>query len=430
MKIFSIPRATSPLRYWLYYLEHLQNQNIEPGLKRVKKVAKRLDLLKTARTIFTVAGTNGKGTTCSILEGVLLAAGYRVGVYSSPHLLRYTERVRIQGKELKEADHSYSFAILEKGRSDISLTYFEYSTLSALYLFQQSDLDVIILEVGIGGRLDATNIIDPSVAIVTSIALDHTALLGFDRESIGREKAGIFRAGIPAIIGDPDMPDTMRKVATEKGATLYRRRIEWDFSTNNQEWIWHSACTTWSHLPLPQVPLPNAATALAALNYSNINIDEKAIIHGLVSTFLPGRFQVINTEPLLILDVAHNPDAAKYLAGRLREFINNRLNKKIQPGCLRAVVSMLASKDVSGMIEYMKPLIHYWYCAPLKEPYGASIELLTKYLDKPNIFKNVKKAWIEAMKDATPQDIIIVYGSFQTVASVMEALNKEDASDK
>lgn len=192
MKNKSIPQAASPLASWLSYLENLHSKSIDLGLERVSQVAARLDILKPAPFVFTVAGTNGKGTTCRTLESVLIAAGYRVGVYSSPHLVRYTERVRVQGKELAESAHTASFAEIEAARGDISLTYFEYGTLSALWLFKQANLDVVILEVGLGGRLDATNIVDADVAVITSIALDHTDWLGPDRESIGREKAGIF----------------------------------------------------------------------------------------------------------------------------------------------------------------------------------------------------------------------------------------------
>lgn len=230
-----IPQATSPLAAWLYYLERLHSQPIELGLERVKQVAERLDLLKPAPKVFTVAGTNGKGTTCCTLESILLAAGLRVGVYSSPHLLRYTERVRIQGQELPEAEHSHSFAKIEAGRKDISLTYFEFGTLSALQLFKQAKLDVVILEVGLGGRLDATNIVDSDVAAITSIAIDHTDWLGFDRESIGREKAGVFRAGKPAVVGEPDMPQSIADVAAKLGAHLYQRDIAWQFSQQRKK---------------------------------------------------------------------------------------------------------------------------------------------------------------------------------------------------
>ncbi len=224
-----IPQATSPLATWLSYLEHLHSKTIDLGLARVSEVAGQMDIVKPAPFVFTVAGTNGKGTTCRTLETILMAAGYKVGVYSSPHLVRYTERVRIQGAELPEAAHTASFAEIEAARGDISLTYFEYGTLSALWLFKQAQLDVVILEVGLGGRLDATNIVDADVAVVTSIALDHTDWLGPDRESIGREKAGIFRAGKPAVVGEPDMPLTIAEVASEKGALLQRRGVDWRY---------------------------------------------------------------------------------------------------------------------------------------------------------------------------------------------------------
>lgn len=197
MIIKRTPQAASPLASWLSYLENLHSKTIDLGLERVSQVAARLGVLKPAPFVFTVAGTNGKGTTCRTLESILMAAGYKVGVYSSPHLVRYTERVRVQGQELPESAHTASFAEIESARGDISLTYFEYGTLSALWLFKQAQLDVVILEVGLGGRLDATNIVDADVAVVTSIALDHTDWLGPDRESIGREKAGIFRSAKP-----------------------------------------------------------------------------------------------------------------------------------------------------------------------------------------------------------------------------------------
>ncbi|HCT7673947.1 TPA: bifunctional tetrahydrofolate synthase/dihydrofolate synthase, partial [Klebsiella quasipneumoniae] len=251
-----IPQATSPLATWLSYLEHLHSKTIDLGLARVSEVARQMDIVKPAPFVFTVAGTNGKGTTCRTLETVLMAAGYKVGVYSSPHLVRYTERVRIQGAELPEAAHTASFAEIEAARGDISLTYFEYGTLSALWLFKQAQLDVVILEVGLGGRLDATNIVDADVAVVTSIALDHTDWLGPDRESIGREKAGIFRAGKPAVVGEPDMPHTIAEVASEKGVLLQRRGVDWRYEVEGETWSFRDAGGALSRLPLPQVPLP------------------------------------------------------------------------------------------------------------------------------------------------------------------------------
>lgn len=241
MIIKRTPQAASPLASWLSYLENLHSKTIDLGLERVSQVAARLGILKPAPFVFTVAGTNGKGTTCRTLESILMAAGYKVGVYSSPHLVRYTERVRVQGQELPESAHTASFAEIESARGDISLTYFEYGTLSALWLFKQAQLDVVILEVGLGGRLDATNIVDADVAVVTSIALDHTDWLGPDRESIGREKAGIFRSEKPAIVGEPEMPSTIADVAQEKGALLQRRGVEWNYSVTDHDWTFSDA---------------------------------------------------------------------------------------------------------------------------------------------------------------------------------------------
>lgn len=421
-----IPQATSPLSMWLYYLEHLHSQAIELGLDRVQRVAAQLDLLHPAATVFTVAGTNGKGTTCCMLESILLAAGLRVGVYSSPHLVRYTERVRIQGEELSEAEHSRSLATIEAGRGEVSLTYFEFGTLSALQLFKQSKLDVVILEVGLGGRLDATNIVDPDVAVVTSIALDHTDWLGSDRESIGREKAGIFRRGKAAVVGEPDMPESIQQVADELGAQCYRRGVSWRFAEQGERWQWQSGDTHLTDLPIPHVPLANAATALAALHYSALEIDEKAIFTGLQQASLPGRFQIVQHQPLLILDVAHNPHAAGYLAERLAKLPQSG-------GKVRAVVGMLADKDIAGTLAALSSVVDEWYCASLDVPRGATVELLAQHVSQlassqpiqPQRFSDIKTAWRQAMQDATQQDMVIVCGSFHTVAEIMMVLDEK-----
>ena len=421
MKNHQIPKATSPLAAWLYYLERLHSQPIELGLERVKQVAERLDLLKPAPKVFTVAGTNGKGTTCCTLESILLAAGLRVGVYSSPHLLRYTERVRIQGQELSEAEHSHSFAQIEAGRAGISLTYFEFGTLSALQLFKQAKLDVVILEVGLGGRLDATNIVDSDVAAITSIAIDHTDWLGFDRESIGREKAGVFRAGKPAVVGEPDMPQSIADVAAQLGAQLYRRDDAWRFSQQQpgeqqeNSWDWQCGNHQWANLPLPNVPLANAATALAVLHYSGLPLSDEVIRQGLLAASLPGRFQVVSEQQLLILDVAHNPHAARYLTDRLA-----RLPKH---GKVRAVVGMLSDKDIGGTLACLSEQVDEWYCAPLEGPRGATAEQLAEHLVLSRQFSDVETAWRQAMQDAEPQDVVIVCGSFHTVAHVMAVLD-------
>ncbi|NKG29583.1 bifunctional tetrahydrofolate synthase/dihydrofolate synthase [Erwinia rhapontici] len=418
----NLPQATSPLASWLYYLEHLHAQAIELGLDRIRRVASSLDLLTPAPVVFTVAGTNGKGTTCRTLETVLMAAGYRVGVFSSPHLVRYTERVRIQGEELAESAHTTSFAAIEAGRGDTTLTYFEYGTLSALWLFAEAKLDVVILEVGLGGRLDATNIVDADVAVVTSIALDHTDWLGPDRESIGREKAGVFRAGKPAVVGEPNMPHTIADVAAEKGAQLLQRDRDWSYSVTHDSWSFRDAHGTVEQLPLPQVPLPNAATALAALRASPLNVDEAIIRRSLHLAMLPGRFQTVAESPRVILDVAHNPHAAGYLAGRLAEVPRN--------GKVHAVVGMLHDKDIAGTLACLSPQVDYWYCAPLDGPRGATAEQLMVHLEGAQAFGSVELAWRQALQQATEQDIVLVCGSFHTVAQVMETMETENGSGK
>jgi len=414
MDIKRIPQATSPLAAWLSYLENLHSKTIDLGLERVSQVAARLDVLRPAPFVFTVAGTNGKGTTCRTLESILLAAGYRVGVYSSPHLVRYTERVRVQGGELPESAHTASFAAIEAARGDISLSYFEFGTLSALWLFQQAQLDVAILEVGLGGRLDATNMVDADVAVVTSIALDHTDWLGPDRESIGREKAGIFRAGKPAVVGEPDMPHTIADVAQEKGAHLLRRDADWRYAVHNDGWDFYDAQGELRDLPLPSVPQPNAATALAALRASGLNVPQQAIREGIASAILPGRFQIVSESPRLILDVAHNPHAAGYLAGRLAALPKT--------GRVLAVVGMLHDKDIAGTLACLEPVVDSWYCAPLEGPRGATAQQLLTHLKQGQAWPDVAQAWQAAMADAGAGDTVLVCGSFHTVAHVMEAM--------
>jgi len=415
MENITLPQATSPLAAWLSYLESLHSKAIDMGLERVSQVAERLDVLKPAPFVFTVAGTNGKGTTCRTLESMLMAAGYKVGVYSSPHLVRYTERVRVQNAELAESAHTASFAEIEAARGDISLTYFEYGTLSALWLFKQAQLDVVILEVGLGGRLDATNIVDPDVAVVTSIALDHTDWLGPDRESIGREKAGIFRAGKPAIVGEPEMPHTIADVAQEKGALLQRRDVDWRYSVTQSGWRFEDAKGALDNLPLPQVPQPNAATALAALRASGLAVNEQAIRDGIQQAILAGRFQIVSESPRLILDVAHNPHAAAYLAGRLKSLPKT--------GRVLAVIGMLHDKDIGGTLACMETVVDSWYCAPLEGPRGATAEQLMEHLGQGQTFASVEQAWREAMADARPEDTVLVCGSFHTVAHVMDVMD-------
>lgn len=418
MEKLLIPQATSPLAAWLYYLERLHAKTIELGLERVGSVAARLNLLQPAPRVFTVAGTNGKGTTCRLLEAILLAEGYTVGVYSSPHMLRYTERVRIQGRELPELRHSEAMAAIESGRGETSLSYFEFGTLAALWQFKQASLDVVILEVGMGGRLDATNIVDADVSVITSIGLDHTEFLGPDRESIGREKAGILRAGKPAVVGEPDRPASIDRSAQTCGALLYCRDRDWWYSLEGAGWTWRDNEIALSGLPLPSIPLANAATALAALRRSPCKVSRRAIDQGLNEASMPGRFQIIGQAPLRILDVAHNPHAARYLSSRLAQLPVT--------GKVRAVVGMLADKDIAGTLSCLKPLVDEWYCASLDGPRAASAAQVAEHLARARQFDDVPAAWHQALQDAGPQDCVLVFGSFHTVAPVLALINAEN----
>jgi len=411
------PHSSSSLEEWLVYLEQLHGQAIELGLDRIRHVATELNLLKPAPFVFTVGGTNGKGTTCRTLEVLLMAAGYRVGVYSSPHFIRYAERVRINGQELSDQQHISSFDSLNQGRGETSLTFFEFSTLSALQLFKQSDLDVVILEVGLGGRLDATNIVDADVAVLTSIALDHTDWLGPDRESIGREKAGIFRQGKPAVVGEPDMPFTISKVAQDKGAILLARGKEWSYSASSHSWQFQDIQGKLTELPLPQIPLANAATALAALRVSGLTLSEAVLRESIATATLPGRFQIVQHSPLVILDVAHNPHAARYLVEKIEQLAPK--------GKVHGVLGMLHDKDIEGTISILSEAVDQWYCASLDGPRGASAQRLQQSLPEAECYDRVEQAWQAALSQADADDVVLVCGSFHTVAAVMALSNKE-----
>ncbi|WWP01284.1 MAG: bifunctional tetrahydrofolate synthase/dihydrofolate synthase [Candidatus Dasytiphilus stammeri] len=421
MNNHQIPKTTSSLSIWLRFIEQRYSSKVKRELKHIQHLAQKLDLLKPAKSIFTVGGTNGKGTTCRAIETVLLAAGYSTGVYSSPHLLRYTERVRIQGKELEETAYPAVFATIEKACGETPLSWFEFNTLSALYLFKQNLLDVVILEVGLGGRLDATNIVDSDVAVITSIALDHTEFLGKDRDSIGREKAGIFRHNKPAIVGDPDMPQVIADEAKNLDAPLFRRDYNWTFFQKNTSWTFCDDQGIINNLQLPKIPIENAATALAALRASKLEIDKNIILNYLHTAFLPGRFQTIALNPQVIIDVAHNPHAAAYLSLRLAE---QRLAKGKIKIHIYAVIGMLCDKDIAGTLASLKPQIDFWYCTSLKGPRGTRVDHLTQYLSSYNYyaFNNVCSAWQAAMHDAKPEDIVLVCGSFKTVAKVIKAI--------
>ncbi|AFP85481.1 folylpolyglutamate synthase/dihydrofolate synthase [secondary endosymbiont of Heteropsylla cubana] len=411
-----IPKSTSSLKMWIDYLQSLHPKDIDLSLDRVLHVATKLNLLSPATYVITVGGTNGKGTTCCLLEAIFLSSGMRVGLYTSPHLLQYTERVRIQGVELSDVAHSESMAFIESGRNSISLSYFEFSTLSALHLFRQANLDVVILEVGLGGRLDATNIVDADVAVITSIALDHIEWLGNNRSSIAREKAGIFRPGKPAVIGEVNRPSTLDLAAFDANSVLYAVNRDWWWKSGEIDWCWWNNYYKLTLLPKPTIPLANAATALAVVSCLPFSISEVAVHKGLREASLLGRFQCISRTPLIILDVGHNPHAARYLARRLEEISID--------GTIRAVVGMLLDKNIPETLRCLRNQVDIWYCASLKGTRAATSLDLALHLNHHDTrnFKDVLSAWYQALEDSSPEDCVLVFGSFYTVAPVLVEL--------
>ena len=417
----SVMAQSQSLSDWLSYLEKIHPSVIDLGLHRVGLVADRLGLRQLPATVVTVGGTNGKGTTCALLEAIYRAAGYRVGVYSSPHLLRYNERVRIQGQDASDAELCQAFAAVEAARGEVSLTFFEFGTLAALWLFRAAAPDLVLLEVGLGGRLDATNLVESDLAVVTSIALDHCDWLGDTREAIASEKAGIYRPGKPAISGEPNPPVTLAQTAQSIGAKLLQ--VGADFRRHEAEAVWHfqGARQQWRELPYPELPLDNAVTALAVVEQLSLPIDSAAIRTGLAGARLAGRMQLLRTQPQVTLDVAHNPHSAHYLARQLaaRGKVGRRL----------AVAGMLKDKDIRQTLGELVELVDLWFLADLHGARAALAQELSAVLPSESArhcYASVADAYREALATAQEQDEIIVLGSFHTVAEAMaEELNSK-----
>ncbi|QCI20904.1 bifunctional tetrahydrofolate synthase/dihydrofolate synthase [Buchnera aphidicola (Hyperomyzus lactucae)] len=397
---------------WLKYLENL-DKKIILNLNELKFIAKKLDLLNLEAFIFTVGGTNGKGTTCAMLERLLLNSGYKVGLYTSPHLINYVERVRINGHVLDENEHIFAFQNVELARDSIFLTYFEFITLSALILFKKYSLDVIILEVGLGGRLDATNIVNSNLSIITNIGLDHTSILGKDRLSIAREKSGIFRKNRIAVIGDIDLPDSINQVAREKKTILKKINVDWSWQRKENYWNFFHSDLQLYNLPITYIPLSNAAIALASLYYTKFKINENIIRKSIASVQLPGRFQIFSIHPYVIVDVAHNLDSSLYLSKKINE-IDIR-------GKIYAVVGVLKDKDIEGIIYPLKDKIYYWYVAPLQTSRTASKDQLKNAFPASNtsLLDNIEKAYEKAFMSAKKEDAILIFGSFFTVSEFL-----------
>ena len=417
-------RLMKTLDDWLAHCEQLHPKTIDMGLDRVRAVAERMGL-RFDCPVFTVAGTNGKGSTCAMLEAILTQAGFRTGLFTSPHLVRFEERCRIRGQNVDASDLVAAFARVESARAEISLTYFEFTTLAILDTLARAGLDAVILEVGLGGRLDAVNIIDTDCAIITSIDIDHAELLGDTREKIGFEKAGILRTGRPAIVSDPVPPQSVIDRATEIGADLWLLGRDFNYSGDKQQWAWAGRGRRYAGLAYPALrganQLINASGVLAALTAmrQQLPVTAQAVRNGLALVDLPGRFQVVPGQPALVLDVAHNPHSVAALALNLDAM-------GFYP-TTHAVFGAMADKDLAPMLHRMDPLVDRWYFADLPTPRAASgaalqaaWQAVTKRTDAVSaVFSTPLDALHAAAAKAQAADRIVVFGSFYTVGGVL-----------
>lgn len=416
------PANGASLAEWLAYLEAAHPVGIDMGLTRVARVRDAMGLTP-AFPLVIVGGTNGKGSVCAMLSTMLNRAGFKVGTYTSPHILRYNERVAIDMQPLPDADIVAGFAAVEAARGDTSLTYFEYGTLAAMHAFMQQNVDVAVLEVGLGGRLDAINVFEPTVSVVVSVDLDHQAYLGDTRELVGFEKAGIYRSGKVAICADPNPPQSLLDHAANIGADLKLLGRDFGISRMENQWSFHMGEVHKHALPIPalrgEYQMVNAATALAALEALKplLPVSIGAIKRGLLEVDWPGRFQVLPGRPLTVLDVGHNPHAARALADSLKRmaFAHKRI----------AVFSMLSDKDLPAVVGLLQDEFDEWLVAGLDMPRGRSAEDIAGELESMGIkgvsrFNSVAEAWDAALSRASENDRIVVFGSFHTVAEVMQ----------
>lgn len=416
------PRA---LDDWLAHCERLHPKTIDMTLDRVRAVRERLGL-RFEVPVVTVAGTNGKGSTCAMLESIALHAGYRVGLYIKPHLVHFEERCRIGGQPVEAAALLPHFEAVEAARGDTALTYFEFTTLAILRALSQAQLDLVILEVGLGGRLDAVNVIDPDVAVITSIAIDHAEYLGNDRESIGREKAGILRPGRPAVVSDPQPPASVLEQARSLGVDLRVAGRDFRHAGDRQQWSWAGRDKRFNALAYPALrganQLLNASGVLAAFEalYPVLPITAQAVRVGLATVELPGRFQIVPGQPTLVLDVAHNPQAVGALAVNLDQM-------GFYPRT-RAVFGAMQDKDLAGVLQHVLPLIDAWHFTDLPTPRAASAASLVPLVDAEVIARGVAvqchadpaQALAAAVAASDPADRIVVFGSFYTVGGVLK----------
>lgn len=420
------------LDQWLAWQETLHPRTIDLGLERVRRTLEKLQWRRPAAPIITIGGTNGKGSCAALSEAILRAQGHRVGVFTSPHLMRYNERIRIDGAEATDEALCESFAHIDAARGDDTLTFFEFNTLAALLLFEQAALDAIVLEVGLGGRLDAVNVIDADVALVTSIALDHCEWLGPDRERIGHEKAGIFRAGKPAVFGSRTPPASILTTADSLGASLFVLGRDFDWTREQASWRWRGAASAHDALPLPalegEIQLDNAAAVLQVIESlrPRLDVSREAIVRGLQTVRLPGRFQRIKEDDGLewILDVAHNPAAATSLAAHLARTKSG--------GRTLGVCGILSDKDIEGVAHALREQIDAWIVAGLHGPRALTPAQLGVRLRDAGarivgFAADVAAACANARQLARAGDRIVVFGSFLTVGPALNVLQSAAA---
>ncbi|WP_342317107.1 bifunctional tetrahydrofolate synthase/dihydrofolate synthase [Lysobacter sp. FW306-1B-D06B] len=427
---------------WLQYIERIHPKTIDMGLERIREVAHRLGVGRPAKAVITVGGTNGKGSTVAFIEAIARAAGWKVGAYTSPHLLAYNERVRIDGADVGDAALVTAFEAIEDARGQTPLTYFEYGTLAALWLFERAGLDLAVLEVGLGGRLDATNLVDPDVAVITTVDLDHQDYLGDDREAIGAEKVGIARAWKPLVLGDDDPPSSVLGHAYRIGAPTWRISNDFFFEPLGPEldadgrpqpvrWRWREVGRRMD-LPMPRLAAPvqlrNAAVAIAALRAlprPPQPLPRAAISAGIENAHVGGRLQRFERDGVEILvDVGHNPQAARALADWLRA--------EPAPGRLIAVYAALVDKDVEGVVAALASGVDAWHLAGLTEagPRGADVDALAARLRGTPAGEGARHATVAqalaaARAAAAPGDRVLVFGSFHTVAAALESLARD-----
>ena len=410
---------------WLGFIERQHPRSIEMGLDRIRAVATRLVLTRPARHVVTVGGTNGKGSTVAFIEAIARAAGLRVGAYTSPHLLAYNERVRMDGVDADDASLVAAFEAVEAARGDTSLTYFEYGTLAALWLFERAQLDLVVLEVGLGGRLDATNLVDADVAVITTVDIDHQDYLGDDREAIGREKVGIARAWKPLVLGDDDPPSSVLRHAYAIGASAVRSGCDFFFEAiDDERWRWREVGFE-IELPRPRLAAPvqlrNAAVAIAALRALDVELPEQALVDGVAGAPVRRRLERLERDGVeIVVDVGHNPQAARELARWLA----------LEParGDVIAVFAVLTDKDVPGIVEPLAGAVARWHLAGLLDHGprgGAAAELQARMppgVRDCALHEDVAAALAAAREASRPGDRIIVFGSFHTAADALRQL--------